>query len=329
MVKIITKMNDKLIRGKEEALLWKGDTKKFLNRLPEEPLFDLVVTSPPYNINKEYEDKRDLPEYLAWQSDIISEIAKRTKPSGSICWQVGNYVENGHVVPLDIELHPIFRDLGYQLRNRIVWHFGHGLHSKRRFSGRYEVVLWYTKNDDYTFNLDDVRVPSKYPGKRHYKGPNKGKISGHPDGKNPEDVWGSSSGGNLEDVWNIPNVKGNHIEKTEHPCQFPVGLIERLVLALTNEQDLVFDPFLGAGSAGIAAAIHNRKFWGCEIVDKYIDIAEERITKALHGEEKYRPHDKPIYDHRQSKLSIAPDREEREDSKNKPARVREAHADAV
>lgn len=317
MVKIITKINEILHDSNEEALLWKGDVKKFLQHLPELPFFDLVVTSPPYNINKEYENKRNFKEYLTWQGDIISEISKRTKPSGSICWQVGNYVENGHIVPLDIELHSVFKDLGYQLRNRIIWHFGHGLHSKRRFSGRYEVVLWYTKNDDYTFNLDDVRIPSKYPGKRHYKGPNKGKISSHPDGKNPEDVW------------NIPNVKGNHVEKTEHPCQFPVGLIERLILALTNEHDLVFDPFSGAGSAGVASVIHNRKFWGCEIVDKYVEIAKERIKNALCGEERYRPHDKPIYDHTKSKLSIIPDKGEKDKLKSKIAKTKEICADAI
>jgi len=121
-------------------------------------------------------------------------------------------------VPLDIQFDPIFRKHGLSLRNRIIWHFGHGLHNKRRFSGRYEVILWYTKSDNYVFNLDDVRIPSKYPGKRHFKGPKTGQLSGNPKGKNPEDVW------------DIPNVKSNHVEKTEHPCQFPVGLVERLIL---------------------------------------------------------------------------------------------------
>lgn len=300
-------------------LLWQGDAKRFLQSLPNKPIFDLVVTSPPYNINKEYEEKIPIEDYLTWQEEVITEIAKRVKDNGSICWQVGNFVENGHIVPLDIEIHPIFKKLGYRLRNRIVWHFGHGLHSKRRFSGRYEVVLWYTKNDGYTFNLDDVRVDSKYPAKRHFKGPNKGKLSGHPDGKNPEDVW------------NIPNVKSNHIEKTEHPCQFPVGLIERLILALTNKNDLVFDPFSGVGSAGVAAAIHKRRFWGCEISEKYNLTAKKRIQDAEIGEAKYRPHDQPIYDHTQSKLSIVPITRDdsNKQSKRKPPQNGQALADAI
>jgi len=300
-----------------DRLLWLGDVKKFISSLPETPFFDLVVTSPPYNINKEYEEKIPLNDYLQWQKEIITDIAKRTKSNGSICWQVGNFVENGHIIPLDIEMHPIFKELGFKLRNRIIWHFGHGLHTKRRFSGRYEVILWYTKGDDYTFNLDNVRIPSKYPGKRHFKGPNKGKLSGHPDGKNPEDVW------------NIPNVKSNHIEKTEHPCQFPVGLIERLVLALTNENDLIFDPFSGVGSAGVASVIHKRRFWGCEISEKYTEIAAQRLKEAELGEARYRSHDQPIYDHTRSKLSILPDERIKANNLDKKPTNGQLFADAV
>ncbi len=271
------------------------DVEAFLDFLPEEPLFDLVVTSPPYNIGKEYEKKVALEKYMEWQERIIKKIYVRLKDTGSICWQVGNYVDNGAIIPLDFEFAPIFKELNMQLRNRIIWHFGHGLHSKKRFSGRYEVVLWYTKTDNYTFNLDPVRIPAKYPGKKHFKGPHKGELSGNPLGKNPEDVW------------EIPNVKSNHIEKTAHPCQFPVGLIERLVLSMTNEGELVFDPFAGVASVGVAAIVHNRSFWGCEVVDEYVEISRERLQESLDGTVKYRPFDQPIYDSSKSNLSKAPD----------------------
>ncbi len=272
--------------------LWQGDVEEFLDNLSSDPIFDLVITSPPYNIGKSYETKKQLDDYLDWQARIISRIVPRIKETGSICWQVGNFIENGQIIPLDIELSPIFKKLNLQLRNRIIWHFGHGLHNKKRFSGRYEVVMWYTKSENYIFNLDGVRIPSKYPAKRHFKGPKKGQLSGNTLGKNPEDVW------------NIPNVKSNHIEKTNHPCQFPVGLIERLILALSNKDNLIFDPFAGAGSAGVASAIHNRYFWGAEIIKEYVDISKKRIEEALIGNAKYRPHDLPIYDHKKSKLSI-------------------------
>lgn len=284
-----------LLNRKEENTLFLGDVEAFLDKLPEAPLFDLVVTSPPYNIGKVYEKKTALEDYLKWQERIIRKIYLRLKDTGSICWQVGNYVDNGSITPLDIEFAPIFKDLNMLLRNRIIWRFGHGLHGKRRFSGRYEVVMWYTKSDNYIFNLDPVRVPSKYPGKRNYKGANKGQLSGNPLGKNPEDVW------------EIPNVKANHVEKTIHPCQFPVGLIERFVLALTNENQLVFDPFAGVASAGVAALLHGRHFWGCDIYREYLEIGEKRLQDTLNGEVEYRPADKPLYDPSQSNLSKIPD----------------------
>lgn len=282
-----------------EYAVWHGDIEAFLGSLSNKPIFDLVVTSPPYNLGKEYERDglyapRVLTEYIAWQSRVIRKTSSLLKPTGSICWQVGNYVNNGAIMPLDILLAPVFKSLNLQLRNRIVWRFGHGLHCKRRFSGRYEVVMWYTKTDDYYFNLDAVRIPQKYPGKKYFKGPRVGTYSSNPRGKNPEDVW------------DIPNVKSNHVEKTAHPCQFPVGLVERLVLSLTRPGGLVFDPFAGVCSTGVAAALHGRRFIGCEVLKKYIDIGVQRVNDTLSGHAKYRPHSKPIYDHTKSSLSIKP-----------------------
>lgn len=286
--------NPKDISQIEKYYLWNGDAATYLDSLDAAVKFQLVVTSPPYNLGKVYESKQELPKYVAWQKEIIEKIIPHLEENGSICWQVGNFIENGAIWPLDLEVAPIFRNLGLQLRNRIVWKFGHGLHAQRRFSGRYEVVLWFTKNDSYKFNLDPVRVPSKYPGKKHFKGPKAGQYSSNPKGKNPEDIW------------DIPNVKSNHIEKTIHPCQFPVGLIEKLILSLSDENDWVFDPFAGVASSGVAAAIHNRNFCGCDISNEYLGIGKERIEDALNGKAKYRPHDKPIYDHTQSKLSQRP-----------------------
>jgi len=260
-------------------------------------MFDLIFTSPPYNLGKPYTgyaDDRDLQEYLEWQAEIITECVECLADSGSICWQVGNYVSNGLVVPLDMELYPVFKKLGLKLRNRIVWHFGHGLHCSRRFSGRYEVVLWYTKTENYKFNLDAVRIPSKYPNKKHFKGPNKGQLSGNPLGKNPADIWSETEGA-IEDVWDIPNVKHNHVEKTIHPCQFPVGLVMRFIRALTDEGDAVFDPFLGVGTTAAAAAMWKRHFFGCELDYGYFQTALKRIQQATNGLLPFRDPNKPIY----------------------------------
>jgi len=259
------------------------DNLKFMRGLEDESM-DLIVTSPPYNIGKEYEQRRSQDVYIAEQTACIAEAVRLLSPRGSICWQVGNHVDNGEVFPLDILLYHLFKDHGLQLRNRIVWTFGHGLHCQKRFSGRHETILWFTKTDDYIFNLDPVRMPTKYPNKKHFKGPNKGKLSSNPLGKNPSDVW------------DIPNVKSNHVEKTEHPCQFPVGLVERLVLSLTNEGGNVLDPYLGAGSAAVAALKHGRSAYGCDLDQGYIDIAWERVHQLRAGTLRTRPMNKPVYD---------------------------------
>jgi adenine-specific DNA-methyltransferase len=214
---------------------------------------------------------------------------------GSICWQVGNYVENGEIFPLDIFYYPVFKALGMRLRNRIVWHFGHGLHASKRFSGRYETLLWFTKSDTYTFNLDAVRIPSKYPGKRHYKGPKKGQLSGNPKGKNPSDIWLLMAQEWEMGLWDIPNVKANHPEKTIHPAQFPIELVERCVLAMTDKDDWVFDPYAGVGSALIAAIKQGRRAMGSEKEEQYVQIAHERINSFFSGELKIRPLGKPVY----------------------------------
>jgi len=294
-VEILTPGSINLSADLPDYSIWSGDAEVFLSALPKSPIFDLIVSSPPYNIGKSYESKKALEKYLEWQERIVDLMIPRLKDTGNLCWQVGNFVDNGVIAPLDIEFAPIFKKHGLQLRNRIIWHFGHGLHNKRRFSGRYETIMWYSKTDDYVFDLDAVRIPAKYPGKKHFKGPKTGEPSGNPLGKNPEDVW------------SIPNVKSNHVEKTDHPCQFPVGLIERLVLSMTRSGALVFDPFSGVASAGVAAAIHERRFVGCELDPSYCKTGAARLQGALDGTIKYRPHDRPIYDHTTSALSKSPD----------------------
>jgi adenine-specific DNA-methyltransferase len=276
-------------------VVYPGDCLELLHRIPDESM-QLIITSPPYNIGKEYEKKLKLKVYLDQQAEVIRECVRVLSPQGSICWQVGNYVNNGSIIPLDTVLYPIFTEFGLTMRNRIIWHFEHGLHCSKRFSGRYETIIWFSKTKDYVFNLDPVRVPQKYPGKKYFKGPKAGKYSCNPLGKNPGDLWV------------IPNVKSNHVEKTEHPCQFPVELIERLVLSMTNEDDWVFDPFLGTGTTIIAAIRHNRRGVGAETVSKYLDIAHDRIEQEMAGTLRTRPLHKPVYDPEEAgnKLTVAP-----------------------
>ncbi|HYM94393.1 MAG TPA: site-specific DNA-methyltransferase [Chitinophagaceae bacterium] len=272
----------------------KGDCLTVLKKI-EDGKFDLVLTSPPYNIGKSYETKTSIEKYLETQEEIIDELVRTLSDKGNLCWQVGNYVDKGEVFPLDMFYYHIFKKHGLQLRNRIIWHFGHGLHASNRFSGRYETMLWFSKTDDYIFNLDNVRVPSKYPGKRHFKGPKKGQVSGNPLGKNPSDIWEIIEQDWDKGMWNIPNVKSNHPEKVDHPCQFPIELVERCVLALTEENSWVLDPFSGVGSTVIGAIKNNRNAIGIEKEDAYCKIARQRINELKEGKLKVRPITKPIH----------------------------------
>lgn len=245
--------------------LHRGDAADILPNLPAGSV-DLIVTSPPYHIGKSYETRTPLTHYVAFIEEIIGECHRLLGPQGAMSWQVGNHVHKGEVIPIDSLIIPLFRNLGMKVRNRVVWTFGHGLHCSKRLSGRHETIVWATKSDDYTFDLAAIRVPQKYPGKRYYKGPRKGELSGNPKGKNPGDVW------------DISNVKHNHPEKLDHPCQFPEELIDRLVLSLTAPGDVVLDPFAGSGTVGAVCNRLGRKSILVEREESYVRMAAQRLA---------------------------------------------------
>lgn len=269
----------------QEIVLFNGDCLDLLKKIPDQYV-SLIVTSPPYCMGKEYDKSNKIEYFLKMHKILFPEILRVLKDGGSMCWQVGYHVNSKNVIPLDYLIFDILREYpNLFLKNRIIWTYGHGLHGKNRFSGRHEVLLWFTKQKDgYVFNLDAVRVPQKYPGKKYYKGAKKGEYSGNPLGKNPSDVW------------EIPNVKANHVEKTIHPCQFPVALVQRLVKSLTNKGDYVLDPFMGVGSTGVASLLEGRRFIGAETEKKYWKEANRRCLGAKSGDTLIRPLDKPVYE---------------------------------
>ncbi len=256
-------------RGNAEAIglcsFHTGDCAEVLRSFQDGSV-DLIVTSPPYNIGKAYEKRSALDQYVSFQTNVINDCFRVLSENGSICWQVGNWVSDGEIVPLDSVVIPIFRNLGMKIRSRVVWTFGHGMHCTRRLSGRHETIVWATKSDDYHFDLDSIRVPQKYPNKRHYKGPNKGQLSGNPLGKNPGDVW------------DISNVKNRHPEKTSHPCQFPEELVERLVTSLTTPGQTVLDPFAGSGTVGAVCNRLERRSVLVERAPEYVEIIRKRLS---------------------------------------------------
>ena len=247
--------------------IYLGDCRDLLARLPDESV-DLVVSSPPYNIGKEYESARKaLDAYLEDQTEVLQECSRVLKSTGSVFWQVGSFSDKGALIPLDVRFFPIMESCSLIPRNRIVWARQHGLHGKRRFSGRHETILWFTKSDDYVFDLDAVRVPQKYQNKKAYRGERKGELSGNPEGKNPGDIWV------------FRNVKHNHEEQTVHPCQFPEDLVARVVLATTPPGGVVLDPYMGTGTVAVVAKEHGRRFVGAELEPRYHRVAARRLSK--------------------------------------------------
>jgi len=242
---------------------------------------DLVITSPPYNVGKEYESKLSEEEYINFIKVLISELTRVCKQTASICWQVGNCISHtGEELPLDIITCPLFRDAGWKLRNRIIWKVPYGLNATKKLSGRYETLLWFTKSNQYTFNLDEARIPSDYPGKTNIK---TGSISGNPLGKNPSNVWDLILTEMDLGIIEICNVKNGHPEKTLHPAQYPLELAERCVLLFSNPGDIILDPFSGSGTTSLACDFHERRCISIEKEPEYFKIYEERKHKLDTG----------------------------------------------
>jgi len=249
-----------------DGVIYYGDCRDLLKEIPSQTV-QLILTSPPYNLGKEYEEKLSIDKYLSLHTEVISECDRVLKKSGSICWQIGDYYKDNEIVPLDILYYPIFKYLGYKLINRIIWHYGFGGNSTKKLSRRYETILWWVKSDNYLFNLDDIRVPHKNPGKVAYKGTGKGNdFTVNPLGKNPSDVW------------NISNVKAGCKEYTNHPAQFPEELARKIILGMSNKGDYILDPYLGSGSTSVVGLKTGRKVIGAEIKKEYQEIIRKRLN---------------------------------------------------
>jgi adenine-specific DNA-methyltransferase len=250
------------------CLIYNIDCLEAMGRLPNEFLH-LTVTSPPYNIGKEYEKNLPLDEYLNWCEGWIKEIYRLTAPNGAFWLNLGylSIPDRAKAIPITYLL---WNKICFYLIQEIVWNYGAGVAGSKFFSPRNEKFLWYVKNHkDYTFNLDDVRDPNvKYPNQKK-----NGKIKVNVNGKNPTDVW------------EFPKVTSGQNraskERTPHPAQFPLKVIERIIKASSNVNDIIFDPFMGSGTTAVAALGLNRQVIGFEIKRDYCEIAAKRIDDFL------------------------------------------------
>lgn len=248
----------------DNVLLYQGDCLELLASLPT-GCIPLTVTSPPYNIGKEYEVVRELEDYIDWCEKWIGEIFRVSTPNASFWLNLGYIAlaNRAKAIPLPYLL---WNRIPFFLIQEVVWNYAAGVAGKKFFSPRNEKLLWYVKNaEDYVFNLDAVRDPDvKYPNQKK-----NGKLRCNPLGKNPSDVWQISK---------VTSGKDRAAkERTPHPAQFPVALVRRTIEATSNPNDLVLDPFMGSGSLAEAALRSNRHVVGFEINPEYLSIATQRI----------------------------------------------------
>lgn len=250
----------------QDVLIYKGDCFSLLDLLPPKCL-PLTITSPPYNIGKEYESIKKLDDYLEWMWEWIEKVYKATADDGALWLNLGYTSIPGRSKAIPIT-YLIWEKVSFYLVQEIVWNYGAGVAGRLFFSPRNEKWLWYVKEaSNYVFNLDDVRDPNvKYPNQKK-----NGKIKNNPLGKNPTDVW------------QIPKVTSganrSSKERTAHPAQFPIALVSRILLASSYQGEVVLDPFVGSGSLLEAAILNGRKAIGFELEERYIEIAIKRINK--------------------------------------------------
>jgi len=250
----------------EGFAIYQGDCMDYLARIDCESI-PLTVTSPPYNIGKEYESVQEMDHYLAWCERWICELYRVTRVDGAFWLNLGYVPLEGRAKAIPIP-YLLWNRVPFFLLQEIVWNYGAGVAAKLSFSPRNEKFMWYVKSEnDYIFNLDDVRDPNvKYPNQKK-----NGKLKCNPLGKNPTDVW------------QIPKVTSGRNrsskERTPHPAQFPIAVVERIVKACSNPGDVVLDPFLGSGSTIEAALLNDRVAVGFEINGDYVELAAKRIRK--------------------------------------------------
>lgn len=232
---------------------------------------DLVVTSPPYNIGKEYEEVMEINDYLGFMRQWMQNAERKLSEDGSFWLNIGFRKESDgrQYVPWEYDIYPIIRDeMNISLVQQVVWHYKAGVNCRHRFSPRKETWLYCVSDlDNYTFNLDDVRVPAKYPNQKK-----DGELKVNPNGKNPGDVW---------DIPKVTSGKGRASpERTDHPAQYPEEVIERVIKTSTDPGDVILDPFLGSGTTAKVARDLGRSCIGIELDDEYIDeIIQNRVFK--------------------------------------------------
>ena len=242
-----------------------GDSIEIMKQIPDDSI-DLIFADPPYNIGIKYDNYNDnlnQKEYLEWVDKWLNEIIRILKKTGSVYIAIND--ENAAEIVLKL------KNKGLFMRNWIIWYYTFGEHQSNKFTRSHIHILYFVKDKNrFTFNADNIRITSvrqKIGDKR-----------ANPKGRIPDDVWYD----NLDDVWKISRIAGTFKERVKNfPCQMPIKLLERIILASSNENDIVLDPFAGSGTTLVVAKKYNRKYIGIEISEKYVEIIQKRLNSLL------------------------------------------------
>lgn len=233
-----------------------GNSLNEMKKIASESI-DLIVTDPPYNLNKDYgnnQDNLDFEEYLNFSRTWLSEAKRVLSKNGSIYVFMGmRYISYIYAI--------MEKELGLYFNSWITWFYTQGIGKTKGFSPRHDDILFFTKNKlNYTFNLDEVRIPQKF-----YRSVN------------------NMRGANPGNVWEFSHMHYCNKNRQTHPTQKPEGLYERIILASSNENDIVLDPFVGSGTLLRVCQQINRRGIGIDINPEYIKMAKERLLEPFQG----------------------------------------------
>lgn len=263
-----------------------GDSIEVLNKGPE-AWVDLCFADPPFNIGylyHNYEDRKDVDEYVNWSQRWMEAVYRALKPTGSF------YLAIGDEFAADL-CTVARRKIGFHLRNWIIWHYTFGQQTKKMFAKSHTHILYFTKEkpnngmSNLTFNADAIRVASA-------RQTTYADARANPKGKLPDDTWflrpqeaqaaGSTLFDSNCDTWYESRVCGTFKEREGwHGCQMPIGVLNRIIKASSNPGDIVLDPFNGSGTTVVAAAMLNRKYVGIDQSEEYVSYARKRLEHTL------------------------------------------------
>ena len=233
-----------------------GDAIQEMKKIPDESV-DLIVTDPPYNLNKNYgknQDNLEFDEYLQFSREWLTEAKRVLKKAGTIYVFMGmRYISYIYTI--------LEKELGFTFNSWITWYYTQGIGKTKGFSPRHDDILMFTKDSKkFTFNLDEIRIPQKF-----YRSVN------------------NMRGANPGNVWEFSHMHYCNKNRQEHPTQKPEGLYERMILASSDIGNVVLDPFLGSGTCLRVCQHTGRNCIGIDLNAEYVEMAHNRLKEDFSG----------------------------------------------